>query len=116
MTLIIILVSIGFALLGGIIGFGIGCNVGTKVESEENKKNYDVFLRCKKLYITNKYETLKDYDIIDISEYIKKGVITAICGRTRPAEPGEPQDRTILYENAALYKFKGENEWKYLEL
>ena len=60
--------------------------------------------------------SLKDYDIIDISEYIKKGVITAICGRTRSAEPGEPQDRTILYENAALYKFKGENEWKYLEL
>ena len=112
----------GAIMISAFVGLFVGIMIGSwccKEKEYEDKcciHNYDMYLKCDKLFITNHYQTLADYNIVDLSDYIKKGIIRVDCGRTRPAESGETHGRTQLYAPAAVRKLKGEDVWEYVEL
>jgi hypothetical protein len=117
MEIIISIASI-IAFVGGII---IGLSIKTNIKQNIHDDacciyNYDVILKCNKLFVTTHYKAVQDYNIIDLSEYLKQGIIRIDCGRARPAEPGEAHGRTYFYGPALVRKKKGNDLWDWMEL
>lgn len=117
MEFLIPIVSIIVFVGGIIIGWGIKGNTHENIHDDTCYiYDYDVFLRCTSLFVTIHYQASQNYNIIDLSEYLKRGVIRIDVWKDRPAEPHETHGRTYFYGPALVRKKKGNDLWEWAEL